>query len=67
MAREIAGRSPYAVRGAKKLINHLSNSHAKVHFVLEREINFKLIGSSNEVEVTTAAFEKREPRIGDMG
>ena len=32
MAREIAGRSPDAVRGAKKLINRLSNAGAADHF-----------------------------------
>ncbi|MEY2765864.1 MAG: hypothetical protein RL552_769, partial [Actinomycetota bacterium] len=32
MAREIAGRSPDAVRGAKKLINRLSNAGAAEHF-----------------------------------
>ena len=65
--REIAGRSPHAVRGAKKLINHLSNDRAKEHFALEREIIFKLIGSPNQVEAITANFEKREPRFGDVG
>ncbi|MGA1032356.1 MAG: crotonase/enoyl-CoA hydratase family protein [Ilumatobacteraceae bacterium] len=67
MAREIAGRSPHAVRGAKKLINHLSNDRAKEHFALEREIIFKLIGSPNQVEAITANFEKREPKFGDVG
>jgi enoyl-CoA hydratase/carnithine racemase len=66
-AREIAGRSPSAVRGAKQLINHLSNDRAKEHFALEREIIFKLIGSPNQVEAITANFEKREPKFGDVG
>jgi enoyl-CoA hydratase/carnithine racemase len=66
MAREIAGRSPHAVRGAKKLINHLSNDRAKEHFALEREIIFKLIGSPNQVEAITANFEKREPKFEDI-
>jgi hypothetical protein len=67
MAREIASRSPHAVRGAKKLNNHLSNDCAKEHFALEREIIFKLIGSPNQVEAITANFEKRESRFGDVG
>ncbi len=63
VAREIAGRSPDAVRGAKKLINHLSNASAKEHFALEREIIFKLIGSPNQVEAITANFEKRPAKF----
>ena len=56
MAREIAGRSPDTVRGTKKLINRLSNAGAADHFVAEREIIFKLIGSANQVEAITANF-----------
>ena len=65
MAREIAGRSPDAVRGAKKLINRLSNAGAAEHFAAEREIIFKLIGSPNQVEAITANFENRAPNFAD--
>ena len=65
MAREIAGRSPDAVRGAKKLINRLSNAGAAEHFAAEREIIFKLIGSPNQVEAITANFENRAPKFTD--
>ena len=67
MAREIAGRSPDAVRGAKKLINRLSNAGAAEHFAAEREIIFKLIGSPNQVEAITANFENRVPNFRDVG
>ena len=67
MAREIAGRSPDAVRGAKKLINRLSNTGAAEHFAAEREIIFKLIGSANQVEAITANFENRAPVFRDVG
>jgi enoyl-CoA hydratase/carnithine racemase len=66
-AREIAGRSPDAVRGAKRLINRLSNAGAAEHFAAEREIIFKLIGSPNQVEAITANFENRTPMFGDVG
>jgi enoyl-CoA hydratase/carnithine racemase len=66
-AREIAGRSPEAVRGAKRLINRLSNAGAAEHFAAEREIIFKLIGSPNQVEAITANFENRTPVFGDVG
>lgn len=65
MAREIAGRSPDAVRGAKNLINRLSNAGAAEHFAAEREIIFKLIGSPNQVEAITANFENRAPNFAD--
>ena len=65
MAREIAGRSPDAVRGAKKLINRISNAGAAEHFAAEREIIFKLIGSPNQVEAITANFENRAPNFAD--
>ena len=67
VAREIAGRSPEAVRGAKRLINRLSNAGAAEHFAAEREIIFKLIGSPNQVEAITANFENRTPVFGDVG
>ena len=67
MAREIAGRSPDAVRGAKKLINRISNAGAAEHFAAEREIIFKLIGSPNQVEAITANFENRAPQFRDVG
>lgn len=65
VAREIAGRSPEAVRGAKRLINRLSNAGAAEHFSTEREIIFKLIGSPNQVEAITANFENRAPKFTD--
>jgi enoyl-CoA hydratase/carnithine racemase len=67
VAREIAGRSPDAVRGAKRLINRLSNAGAAEHFAAEREIIFKLIGSPNQLEAITANFENRAPVFGDVG
>jgi enoyl-CoA hydratase/carnithine racemase len=65
-AREIAGRSPDAVRGAKRLINRLSNADAAEHFAAEREIIFKLIGSPNQVEAITANFENRAPMFEEI-
>jgi len=67
MAREIAGRSPDAVRGAKKLINRLSNAGAADHFAAEREIIFGLIGKPHQVEAITANFENRTPVFKDVG
>ncbi len=64
-AAEIAGRSPSAVRGAKQLINRLSNAGAAEHFAAEREIIFGLIGKPHQVEAITANFENRAPNFAD--
>ena len=61
MAREIAGRSPDAVRGAKKLINLLANSGAAEQFAAERATIGQLIGSANQAEAVMSHFEKRPP------
>ena len=61
MAHEIAGRSPEAVRGAKKLINLLANSGAAEQFAAERATIGQLIGSANQAEAVMSHFEKRPP------
>jgi enoyl-CoA hydratase/carnithine racemase len=66
-AREIAGRSPSAVRGAKQLINRISNAGAAEHFAAEREIIFHLIGKPHQVEAITANFENRPTKFEDVG
>jgi len=63
MAREIAGRSPEAVRGAKKLINLLANSGAAEQFAAERETIGRLIGTANQAEAVISHFEKRPPNF----
>jgi enoyl-CoA hydratase/carnithine racemase len=59
MAREVAGRSPDAVRGAKALLNGLFNSGAAEQFAAERRIIGSIIGQPNQVEAVMANFEKR--------
>jgi len=59
IASEIAERSPDAVRGAKALINRLSNAGAAEHFAEERKIIHSLIGKPNQVEAVMSNFEKR--------
>ena len=59
IAREIAERSPDAVRGAKALINRLSNAGAAEHFAEERRIIHSLIGKPNQVEAVMSNIEQR--------
>ena len=59
MAREIAGRSPDAVRGAKELFNRITNAGAAEQFAEERRVIGSLIGRPNQVETVMANFENR--------
>ena len=59
MAREIAGRSPSAVRGAKELFNRLANADAAEQFAAERRVIGALIGRPHQVEAVMSNFEKR--------
>ena len=65
LAREIAGRSPHAVRGAKALFNRLADAGAAEQFAEERRVIGGLIGRPNQVESVMANFEKRAPVFAD--
>ena len=59
LAREIAQRSPDAVRGAKELRNRMANAGAAEQFAHERRVIGSLIGRPNQAEAVIAHFEKR--------
>ncbi|WP_436795934.1 crotonase/enoyl-CoA hydratase family protein [Actinospongicola halichondriae] len=63
LAREIAGKSPEAVRAAKRLLNDSGSVPIAEQFAAERAEIAALIGSPNQVEAVMAGFEKREPRF----
>jgi len=65
MAKEIAGRSPHAVRAAKRLLDLAGRTDLAAGFAAEQEEIRALIGSPNQVEAVTARFEKRDPDFGD--
>lgn len=65
MAREMADRSPDAVRGAKALFNGLLHGEAASQFAAERTVIGSLIGSPNQVEAVMANFEKRPATFTD--
>jgi enoyl-CoA hydratase/carnithine racemase len=65
MGREIAGRSPDAIRGAKALLNGLFNDGAAEQFAEERRVIGSLIGRPNQIESVMANFEKRLPAFTD--
>ncbi len=65
MAHEIAGKSPLAVRGAKRLLNAAPRRDVAEQFDDERKTIGSLIGSPNQVEAVMAFFEKRDPKFED--
>lgn len=65
LAREIASKSPHAVRGAKALLNQSGLRSVADQFAAERETIGSLIGSPNQVEAVMAYFEKRDPVFND--
>jgi enoyl-CoA hydratase/carnithine racemase len=65
LAREIAGRSPDAVRAAKKLLNTAQLGSVAEGLRLEAELQGTLVGRPNQMEAVKANLEKREPRFRD--
>ncbi|MBU6316859.1 MAG: crotonase/enoyl-CoA hydratase family protein [Acidobacteria bacterium] len=65
MAREIAGRSPDAVRAAKTLMNGLFNAGAAEQFAAERAGIGTLVGRHNQREAVMSWFEKRPAAFVD--
>ena len=61
LAREIASKSPTAVRGAKRLLNASPYRGVAEQFEDERKTIGSLIGKPNQIEAVTAYFEKRAP------
>jgi enoyl-CoA hydratase/carnithine racemase len=65
LAREIAGKSPDAVRAAKKLLNNALLGSVADGLRLEAELQATLVGKPNQLEAVRANLEKREPRFRD--
>jgi enoyl-CoA hydratase/carnithine racemase len=65
LAREIAGKSPHAVRGAKRLLEGTVTSTPAEQLEAERREIGALIGGPNQVEAVMAYFEKRDPKFAD--
>jgi enoyl-CoA hydratase/carnithine racemase len=64
VAREIAGKSPDAIRAAKRLLNKLSVDPGPA-LLAESVEQMKLIGSANQLEAVRANIDKRAPRFAD--
>lgn len=64
VARDIAGKSPDAIRAAKRLLNNLSVDPGPA-LLAESVEQQKLIGSANQTEAVRANLEKRAPKFAD--
>jgi enoyl-CoA hydratase/carnithine racemase len=65
LARDIAGRSPHAIRAIKRLLDRSGRVPLEQQYADERHEIGALIGTPNQVEAVAAYFEKREPSFSD--
>ncbi len=65
LAREIAGKSPSAIRAAKRLINQAAEGEAGEVLIAESVEQGSLIGGTHQVEAVRANLEKRAPAFVD--
>jgi enoyl-CoA hydratase/carnithine racemase len=61
LAREIASKSPDAIRAAKRLFEVAWHADPATGLELEQSLQGSLIGTPNQVEAVKANFEKRPP------
>jgi enoyl-CoA hydratase/carnithine racemase len=66
LARELAGKSPSAIRAGKRLLN-LTQTEATAEeiFLAETKEQKALIGSTNQIEAVMSNFEKRDAAYTD--
>jgi enoyl-CoA hydratase/carnithine racemase len=65
LAREIAGKSPTAIRAAKRLMNLSNKGTAREILQAESDEQIALIGSPNQVEAIMSNIEKRTANYAD--
>jgi enoyl-CoA hydratase/carnithine racemase len=65
LALEIAGKSPDAIRAAKRMLNNLSVDPGSA-LLAESVEQQKLMGAPNQLEAVRANMEKRAPRFADV-
>jgi enoyl-CoA hydratase/carnithine racemase len=65
LARELATRSPEALRAAKRLLNESALVPLAEGLGNEMKASSALMGTANQVEAVMARLEKRLPRFAD--
>ena len=65
LARTIAGRSPHAIRGAKRLLDMVADADQPAILLAESQEQGALIGSPNQVEAVMSNMQKRAAVYAD--
>jgi enoyl-CoA hydratase/carnithine racemase len=66
LAREIAGKSPSAIRAAKRIFNDVAKvTDEAAGLIEETREQIALIGAANQVEAVMANLQKRAPAFSD--
>lgn len=65
IAREIASKSPDAIRAGKKLLEEVWHADERTGLELESSLQTALIGQPNQLEAVRANFEKRAPEFNN--
>ena len=66
LAREIAGKSPDAIRAGKKLLEESWHAEPAHGLALEASLQGGLIGSPNQLEAVKSVFEERPAQYTDV-
>ena len=66
IAREIAAKSPHAIRAAKRLANAMQDRTGTELLLEESREQHTLMRSKNQVEAVTAGMEKREAKFDEV-
>ncbi len=65
LAREIAAKSPDAIRAAKRLLTAAPLVSTEEGLLLEEKLQRSLIGGHNQTEAVQANLQKRDPKFTD--
>jgi enoyl-CoA hydratase/carnithine racemase len=65
LAREIAARSPHAIRAAKRLANRAADDGAAGILAAESAEQARLLRSPNQIEAVMANMQRRPPSFTD--
>jgi enoyl-CoA hydratase/carnithine racemase len=66
LAARTHGKSPLAVRAAKRLLNRACTSDPEAGLIAEAKEQEALIGSANQVEAIRSNLDKRGPSFADV-
>jgi enoyl-CoA hydratase/carnithine racemase len=66
IARDIAGKSPHAIRAAKRLLNGACTAEPEAGLIAEANEQEALIGSANQIEAIHSNFEKRAGNFSEV-